>query len=174
EPIDWLGINYYTRSVAKNDPRALPVRASGVRQSRHAHTETGWEVYSPALTDVLVWVKERYGDASVRSGRPLPLYITENGAAFYDPPSANGAAIEDPLRIAYYRDHLRALHEAMVAGAAVRGYFAWSLLDNYEWSAGYTKRFGLCHVDFATQVRTLKASGRFYTDVIRTKGAVLG
>jgi beta-glucosidase len=166
EPIDWLGINYYTRSVTRDDPADLPVREGRVRQHRHAHTEMGWEVYPPALTDVLVWVKARYGD--------VPLYITENGAAFYDPPVAEGDTVDDPLREAYYRGHLRAAHEAIGRGVDLRGYFAWSLLDNFEWSAGYAKRFGLIHVDLETQRRTPKRSARFYADVIRSNGGALG
>ena len=137
-----------------------------MRQDRHAHTEMGWEVYPPALTDVLVWVKQRYGD--------VPLYVTENGAAFYDPPVAEGGEVDDPLRVAYFRDHLRAAHEAIRRGVDLRGYFAWSLLDNFEWSAGFAKRFGIVHVDLKTQLRTPKRSARFYADVIRTNGAVLG
>jgi beta-glucosidase len=163
--IDFLGINYYTRSVSRHDPGALPVRASGVRQRHHAHTETGWEVYPQGLTDVLVWVKERYGD--------IPLYITENGAAFYDPPHAIDGRIDDPLRVWYYREHLRAVRRAMDRGVDVRGYFAWSLLDNFEWSHGYSKRFGLVHVDYETLARTPKTSARFYGEVIRTRGAIL-
>ncbi|HEX2209694.1 MAG TPA: GH1 family beta-glucosidase [Longimicrobium sp.] len=166
EPIDWLGINYYTRSVMRDDPSDPPVRAGRVRQDRHTHTEMGWEVYPPALTDVLVWVRERYGE--------VPLYVTENGAAFYDPPVAERGEVDDPLRVAYYRDHLRAAHEAIRRGVDLRGYFAWSLLDNFEWSAGYARRFGIVHVDLQTQKRTPKRSARFYADVIRTNGAVLG
>ena len=85
-----------------------------------------------------------------------------------------GEELADSLRVAYLRDHLRALHRAIAAGVDVRGYFAWSLLDNFEWSAGYARRFGLIHVDFATQRRTFKASARLYAEVIRGNGAVLG
>jgi beta-glucosidase len=166
QEIDFLGVNYYTRSVTRDDPRALPVRASGVRQDRHTHTEMSWEVYPQGLTDTLEWVRARYGT--------LPLYVTENGAAFYDPPSAGGGPIDDPLRVAYYREHLRAVRRAIEHGVDVRGYFAWSLFDNFEWSYGYTKRFGIVHVDFATQERTPKASARFYSNVVRSNGAVLG
>jgi beta-glucosidase len=166
EPIDWLGINYYKRNVVRNDPGALPVREGSVPQPRHTHTQLAWEVYPPALTDVLLWVKERYG--------AVPIYITENGAAFYDPPVAEGGEVDDPLRVAYYRDHLRAAHDAIRRGVDLRGYFAWSLLDNFEWSAGYQMRFGIVHVDFETQRRTPKRSARFYADVIRGNGAVLG
>ncbi len=166
QPIDFLGINYYTRSVTCNDPKALPVRAGRVRQTRHAYTETDWEVYPPGLTNTLVWVKKHYGD--------IPLYVTENGAAFYDPPTAEGGELSDPLRVEYFRTHLRAAREAIRQGVDLRGYFAWSLLDNFEWSLGYSKRFGIVHVDFETQKRTPKASAKLYSDVIRTHGAVLG
>ncbi len=166
QPVDFLGINYYTRSVSRHDSDAYPVRASGVRQARHVITETGWEVYPPGLTDTLLWVKDRYGD--------LPLYITENGAAFYDPPAIEGNTLHDPLRVDYYRTHLRAAHSAIRRGVNLRGYFAWSLLDNFEWSLGYSKRFGIVHVDYETQKRTPKESARLYTEVIRTNGEALG
>ena len=103
----------------------------------------------------------------------MPLYVTENGAAFYDPPVALGDRVEDPLRVAYYREHLRAVRTAMQQGVDVRGYYAWSLLDNMEWASGYTHRFGLVHVDFETQKRTLKRSADFYREVIATRGAIL-
>jgi beta-glucosidase len=165
QPIDFLGINYYTRGVSRHDDSALPVRATSVPQPEQVYTETGWEVYPPALTDVLLWVKQRYGD--------LPLYITENGAAFYDPPSPIDGRIEDPLRVQYYYEHLRAAADAIRRGVDLRGYFAWSLLDNFEWSLGYAKRFGLVHVDYGTLARTPKASARYYADVIRSHGDVL-
>jgi beta-glucosidase len=165
-PIDFLGVNYYTRAVTVDDPRVLPVRAARVRQDRHTHTTIDWEVYPPGLTDVLTWVAGRYGNP--------PLYVTENGAAFYDPPTVDGDVLEDPLRVAYFRDHLRAVRRAIAEGVDVRGYYAWSLLDNYEWSHGYSKRFGIVHVDFATQRRTPKASARFYAEAIRTHGVALG
>jgi len=114
---------------------------------------------------VLVWVKERYGNPAI--------YITENGAAFFDPPTADGGRIQDPLRVAYLREHIRALHAALMAGVDLRGYFAWSLLDNFEWSLGYSKRFGIVHVDFATQKRTLKDSARFYAEVIASRGGAV-
>jgi beta-glucosidase len=165
QPLDFLGVNYYTRNVTRFDPTALPVRAGAVRQKRHAYTETSWEVYPQGLTDTLVWIKEQYGD--------IPLYITENGAAFYDPPTADGE-VQDPLRVDYFRTHLRAAREAIDRGVDLRGYFAWSLLDNLEWSLGFSKRFGIVHVDFDTLKRTPKASARFYSEVVRTNGGVLG
>ena len=166
QQLDFVGVNYYTRAVVADDPAARPVGERRVPQPQHAQTEMGWEVYPQGLTDTLVWMRDRYGDA--------PLYVTENGAAFYDPPTADGGEVDDPLRVAYFREHLRAVRRAINAGVNVRGYFAWSLLDNFEWSFGYSKRFGLVHVDFATQRRTLKRSARFYADVVRGNGATLG
>lgn len=165
QPIDFLGINYYTRNVTRDDPTVWPVRVRGVHQPQHVYTETGWEVFAPALTRVLLWVKERYGD--------LPLYITENGAAIYDPPTPIDGRVDDPVRTWYLREHLLAAREAMRQGVNLNGYFAWSLLDNYEWSLGFAKRFGLVHIDYATLERTPKASARYYSEVIRTHGEVL-
>ena len=165
-PIDWLGINYYTRAVVRHDPTVQPDGAGRVRQPQHAVTETDWEVFPDGLRETLVWAHRRYGG--------IPLAVTENGAAFYDPPSPIDGRVDDPLRVAYLRDHLRAVAQAMREGADVRAYCAWSLLDNFEWSHGFSKRFGLLHVDYATQQRTPKASARFYADVIASNGAVLG
>lgn len=164
QPLDFLGINYYSRQVVRHDLGDWPLAAARVRQARQTHTALGWEVYPQGLTDILEWVASRYG--------PLPLYVTENGAAFYDPPQADGE-IADPLRQRYLRDHLRAALAARGGGVDLRGYFAWSLLDNLEWAHGYSQRFGLVHVDFATQRRTFKASARFYAEVIRSNGAAL-
>ena len=165
QPLDWLGINYYTRSVNRHDDSAWPVRASPVRQPQATHTETGWEVRAQSLTDTLCWVKQHYGN--------LPLYITENGAAFYDPPVAPPEGVDDPLRVAYLRSHLGAVADAIRAGVDVRGYMAWSLLDNLEWAHGFSKRFGLVHVNLATQQRTPKASARWYAQTIASNGAGL-
>jgi beta-glucosidase len=143
----------------------LPLRANGVRQRQHTTTETDWEVYPQGLADTLLGVRQRYGD--------IPLYVTENGAAFYDPPTAGPDGIQDPLRIDYLREHLRVVHRLIADGLDLRGYYVWSLLDNFEWSLGYSKRFGIVHVDYATQRRTPKASARFYAEVIRTQGAAL-
>lgn len=164
QPIDFLGINYYTRAVHRHDPQVWPLRAGRERQPRSTHNELDWEVYPQGLTDTLHWVKRHYGD--------IPLYITENGAAFYDPPTVAGQ-LDDPLRVAYLRQHLRAIHTALREGVNLRGYFVWSLLDNFEWSFGYARRFGIVHVDFATQQRTLKASAHFYANVIRSRGGIL-
>jgi len=163
--IDYVGVTYYTRGLTRHDDKQMIERAIRVRNPRATYTETGWEVFPQGLTDILVWVKERYGN--------LPLYITENGAAFYDPPSSE-EVVDDPLRADYLRRHFAAAREAMRRGVDLRGYFVWSLLDNFEWALGYAKRFGIIHVDFETQKRTLKASAKFYKDVVRTKGGNLG
>ncbi|MEP6492093.1 MAG: GH1 family beta-glucosidase [bacterium] len=165
QKIDFLGINYYTRGVVRDDPEARPVRIAYVRQPEHAYTETGWEMHPPSLERTLLWVTERYGR--------MPLYITENGAAMYDPPHAVDGAVHDPLRVWYFREHLKAARSAMRKGADLRGYFAWSLFDNYEWSLGYTKRFGIVHVNYETQERTPKSSAHYYSRVIATNGSAL-
>ena len=166
QPLDFIGLNYYTRSVTRHDDAAWPLRASGVRQPQATYSETGWEVFPQGLTDTLNWIRERYGNP--------PLYITENGSAFYDPPAFDGEVLADPLRTDYLDKHLRATHAAIAQGCDVRGYFAWSLLDNFEWSLGYSKRFGIVHVDFATQQRRLKTSAQRYAEIIASAGKVLG
>jgi beta-glucosidase len=163
EPFDYLGINWYTGYDVRHDDAALPARAREVPGARGPRMTTGWEVRPELLVETLTWVTERYGR--------VPLYITENGAAFPDPDTAKDGRVEDPLRTDYLRRHLAAAREAIRRGVDLRGYFVWSLLDNFEWSSGYSHRMGLVHVDYATQKRTVKASGEFYRDVIRTNGA---
>lgn len=163
EPFDFLGINYYSRSVNRAEPTEAPTGAAPVRQAAE-YTEMGWEVYPDGLRETLAWVKRRYGD--------MPLYVTENGAAFADPRPAGGR-VDDERRIRYLREHLRAAQEATGAGVDLRGYFAWSLLDNFEWSFGYSKRFGLIYVDPDTRERIPKASADFYREVIQSAGEVL-
>ncbi|HSQ05303.1 MAG TPA: GH1 family beta-glucosidase [Burkholderiales bacterium] len=162
EPIDFVGVNYYTRSVTCFDDRAWPLKAAAVRQKQATYTETGWEVFPQGLTDVLLWVNKRYGNPRV--------YITENGAAFYDPPAVSGDELNDPLRVGYLREHLAAVRRAIDEGCNIAGYFVWSLLDNLEWSLGFSKRFGIVHVNFENQRRVVKSSARFYSQVIRTQG----
>lgn len=162
--VDFVGVNYYSRGVMRHDSSVPPECAVRVQQPGAVYTDMNWEVYPRGLSETLIWIKERYGD--------VPLFITENGAAFADPPVAEGGVC-DPLRVAYLRDHLRSARDALHAGVNLRGYFVWSLLDNLEWNHGTSKRFGIVHVDFSTQRRTPKDSARFYTEVIRTNGAVL-
>ncbi|MGE5749299.1 MAG: family 1 glycosylhydrolase, partial [Gemmatimonas sp.] len=165
QPLDYVGVNYYTRLVVKHDESHPPINVGVEPQVDALHTEMGWEVFPLALTHILTWLKERYGD--------IPLYITENGSAFMDPPEAIDGRIEDPLRVEYLRRHLHAIRDAIQQGVNLRGYFAWSLLDNYEWSHGYTKRFGIVHVNYSTQERTIKDSGRYYSRIIESNGAAL-
>ena len=163
-PIDFLGINYYKRGITKADDSVLIERATRVDNPRGTVTEVGWEVFAEGLTKTLTWVRDSYGD--------LPLYITENGAAFYDPPVAFNGRVEDPLRVDYLRDHIAAVRTAMQQGVNVRGYYVWSLLDNFEWALGYAKRFGIIHVDYETLQRTPKSSARYYAQVIEANGVV--
>jgi beta-glucosidase len=153
------------RDMIQHDGAAWPVNTGVAPQSQSTYTDTGWEVHPQGLTEILVWLKKRYGD--------IPQYVTENGAAFYDPPKATDGRVNDPLRLHYYRQHLCAIHDAIEQGVDLRGYCAWSLLDNLEWSLGYSKRFGIVHVNFDTQERTLKDSAHFYSKVIATNGAAL-
>ena len=118
----------------------------------------GWEVHPDGLTELLVRLHREYA---------VPwVHITENGSAYPDTVTADGT-VEDKERLAYLEDHVAAVHRAMRQGAPVAGYFVWSLLDNFEWAYGYDKRFGLVHVDYATQQRTIKASGHRYAELIR-------
>ena len=151
-PIDFVGVNYYTRVVVQ-DGGEDPFRFRPVRQVDRPHTEMGWEVYPEGLTELLVGIRRDYGD--------MPIFVTENGAAFADRVDEAGQ-IADEERVRYLHDHLHAAQQALAAGVPLRGYFAWSFLDNFEWSHGYTKRFGLVYVDFVTQQRIPKASARYY------------
>jgi beta-glucosidase len=164
EPMDFIGVNYYSRSVVRHAGGDVPARAERVRQDGRLHTAMDWEVYPQGLTEALVRVKDDYGNP--------PLYVTENGAAFPDPGPRDGV-VSDPDRVAYLRAHLLAARQAIAKGVDLRGYFAWSLFDNFEWAYGYTKRFGLVHVDYGTQMRTPKASACFYGEIIRSHGAAL-
>lgn len=150
-PLDFLGINYYTRNIAIAQGTYDPT-ASGLEL-----TDMGWEVYPAGLTELLTRLHRDY--------RLPPVYITENGAAYADR-CVNGR-VDDQDRIAYLSGHLQAVALARDAGVDVRGYFAWSLLDNFEWAHGYTKRFGIVHVDYATQVRTPKASALWLREMQR-------
>jgi beta-glucosidase len=160
QPTDLLGVNYYTRSVVRYDPTLSPLQARQVVPPGVPVTATGWEVYPRGLREVLVRLQQDY--------EPARLLISENGAA-YDDVLVEGQ-VDDPLREDYLHDHLLEAYRAIEEGAPVEGYFVWSLLDNFEWSSGYSKRFGLIYVDFATQERIVKRSGRWYAEVTREHG----
>ncbi len=168
--VDWFGMNYYAParvgapgggSTQITDgvelPEGLPFAPYDVEG--HPMTDFNWPVVPEAFTEILQTFKKRYGE------RLPPVYITENGCAINDEPDASGR-VADQRRIDYLDGHLRALRAAMDGGVDVRGYFQWSILDNFEWAAGYSQRFGLVHVDYATQKRTPKDSFAWYGDVI--------
>ena len=165
-PIDFLGVNYYTRQVVAAGGKDGFVGTVD-KHMPGEHTEMGWEVYPAGLADLLVRVHQDY--------QPAALVVTENGAAFADVlrPAQGGEpeGVADARREAYLRGHLQAAHQAIQAGVPLTGYFAWSLMDNFEWGHGYTKRFGLAYVDYPTQRRVVKQSGRWYARVA-AEGAV--
>jgi beta-glucosidase len=157
--LDFLGVNYYSRAVVRAgaDP-ALPI---AVDLDRTERTEMGWEVYPDGLTDLLVRLHRDY---------ELPdVYITENGAAY--PDARTNGSVADPQRISYLERHVGALADAVARGVPVRGYFLWSLLDNFEWAFGFSRRFGIVYVDFETLERVPKASFAWYRDVIAAQRA---
>lgn len=165
EPLNWYGVNYYapTRVGAPEGadiefggitiPAELPFTVKEIEGA--PTTDFGWPVVPAGLTELLTTFRDRYGD------RLPPIVITENGCSY--------PGVDDRERIAYLDGHVRALHEAVAAGVDVRGYFVWSLLDNFEWAEGYARRFGLVHVDFETQERTPKASYAWYRDLLRAQ-----
>ncbi|MDQ3467011.1 MAG: family 1 glycosylhydrolase, partial [Chloroflexota bacterium] len=159
-PIDFLGVNYYFRMLTRYDPASQPVQAEFDPPPGRPVTAMGWKVYPDGLYDVLRRVHQDYA--------PAAIYITENGAAY--PDRLRDGRVDDPEREAYLHDHLLACYRAIEEGVPLRGYFAWSLLDNFEWSFGYSRRFGLIYVDYATQERTIKRSGHWYANVTRENG----
>jgi beta-glucosidase len=159
-PLDFLGVNYYTRSVVADDPSVPMLRTRSIQPAGAEYTEMGWEVYPEGLYRLLRRLHEDYA--------PEAIYITENGAAFAD--RVEGGRVHDERRIAYLREHLTSCWRAIQEGVPLRGYFVWSLLDNFEWGYGYSKRFGIVYVDYATQERIPKDSAFFYRDVIAANG----
>ena len=149
-PLDWIGINYYTRQICQYDPTVPLWRSRKVIGDREKN-DLGWEVYPEGLTHVLGRVRREY--------TTLPIYVTENGITSGD----------DAQRVDFYEKHLLALKAALDEGVDVRGFFAWSLLDNYEWAEGYTPRFGIVHTDYATQVRTPKGSYRAFQQMLKAR-----
>lgn len=165
QKVDFIGINYYTRCVTAADENVWHLKAKKIDVPHKTYSETGWEVFEQGLYDTLTWFKKNYGDT--------PVYITENGSAFFDPPKANNGKVHDPLRVDYMQRHLKSVHRAIQDGVDVRGYMVWSLLDNLEWSLGYSKRFGIVHVDYETLERTTKDSARYYRKIIASNGKAL-
>ena len=179
QPLDFLGVNYYFPGTIMDSSRAKEARAAGygvplgeqfpdlrVLSLETPGTDTtsmGWEVDASGLTELLVRVKSDYTE--------LPIYITENGAAFDDYVDPNGHVL-DHDRVSYLEEHISAVHDAIAADVNVQGYFVWSLLDNFEWSYGYSRRFGIVWVDFPTGTRLPKASFSWYANTVRNNGLV--
>ncbi|MEJ2290424.1 MAG: GH1 family beta-glucosidase [Deinococcales bacterium] len=157
QPLDVLGVNYYTRTWVRASEASLVGLEQADPPAGSETTAMGWEVVPQALTAQLEELKERYGNP--------PVVVTENGAAYDDGPVA-GDRLEDPARARYLVRHLEALRRALEAGCDVRGYFVWTLVDNFEWAEGFSKRFGLVHLDRATQRRTPKRSFDVYRDIV--------
>jgi beta-glucosidase len=157
-PMDHIGLNYYFRQVVTDDETGAAPHAKMVSVPDWTLTAMGWEVHADGLEQLLLRLTEEYGATRI--------YVTENGSAWPDELEPDGN-VEDKDRINYLEQHLDACGRAAMKGAPVAGYFAWSLLDNFEWAYGYAKRFGLVHVDYATQRRTIKASGYRYADIIK-------
>ncbi len=163
-PLDFLGINYYSRDVIRHDPAFPFVKASPVRPEGREYSQM-WEIYPPGIYEILMRVWHDY--------HPRAIFITENGVPVPDGKDGDGQ-VRDAKRTRYLRDHLRQLHRALTDGVPVLGYFVWSLLDNFEWAYGYQMRFGLVYVDYETQMRTVKDSGRWYAHTIRENRLDLG
>ncbi|HEY6752753.1 MAG TPA: GH1 family beta-glucosidase [Rubrobacteraceae bacterium] len=165
-PVDFFGVNYYMRHMVREDDTGTDnvfssVRARAVIPHDAERTAMGWPVESDGLKEILVRLHEEY--------TRTPIYITENGRAAHDYVDPEGE-VKDEERVAFLDAHFRAAHEAMERSVDLRGYFVWSLLDNFEWTEGYSKRFGIVYVDYATQRRIPKMSARWYSEVIRRNG----
>jgi beta-glucosidase len=152
QPLDFLGVNYYTRTVYRANSKGW---FSDVPPTSPPLTDMGWEIYPQGLTEILLAIHKRY--------KLPPVYITENGAAV--PDTMHNGQVHDTQRVKYFEQHLQATEAAINAGMRIDGYFAWSLMDNFEWAEGYAKRFGIVYVDYATQQRTLKDSAIALRDV---------
>ncbi len=159
-PIDFLGINYYSRAVLRSEPGFPILQAALVNQPDSEYSQM-WEIYAPGMYDILTRVYREY--------QVQEIYVTENGVPVPDGIDFDGR-VRDERRIRYLRDHLSEVHRAIEAGVPVRGYFHWTLMDNFEWAYGYRMRFGLIYVDYDTLKRTIKDSGRWYAEVIKNNG----
>lgn len=155
-PLDFLGVNFYTRTVYRATEGRDFIE---VDMADAPKTDIGWEIYPQAFTDLLVSLHQKY--------KLPPVYITENGAAAAD--QLHNGAVDDQLRLSYYQSHLNAVHQAVEQGVDIQGYFAWSLMDNFEWAEGYLKRFGIVYVDYHSQQRTVKNSGLAYKNLISNR-----
>ncbi|MFE7073873.1 GH1 family beta-glucosidase [Streptomyces sp. NPDC057620] len=163
QPLDWLGLNYYFPSAIEDDPTGPAPYAAAVRRHGVPRTAMDWEIDAVGIESLLLRLTDEYGARK--------LYVTENGSAYPDVVRPDGT-VHDPERIQYLEQHLAACASAARKGAPLAGYYAWSLLDNFEWAYGYDKRFGLVHVDYRTQRRAVKGSGRRYAEIVREHGGL--
>ena len=161
QPIDFFGLNYYAPMYVAAAPQNLLGAWFGAVPAGTRFTAFGWPIDPSGLTDALHRLRDRYGNPDI--------YVTENGACYDDPVAADGT-VHDDDRVAYLRDHLAAARRALADGVNLRGYFVWSLLDNFEWAEGYSRRFGIIHVDFKSLRRTPKTSFAFLADIARRRG----
>jgi beta-glucosidase len=156
QPLDFIGINLYSRAVVRNNLNDPHIGAGEVPPQDVERTEFGWEVYPEAIHDVIMRIWNDY---------QRPIYITENGCSYGDGPDVNGV-VNDDRRTSFLRRYVGQVGKAIEEGADVRGYYLWSLMDNFEWGMGYSQRFGIVWVDYETQERTIKQSGHWYRNVI--------
>lgn len=160
QPLDFLGVNYYTRLLATHDP-SNPLMRAKVVQKKTPTTEKGWEIYPNGLYEMLMRLRREYGN-------PL-LYVTENGVAFEDNVT-KGGKVQDDDRIAFLQDHIVAAYRAIKDGVRLGGYSVWAITDNFEWAEGYSMRFGLVRTNYETLERTPKKSFYWYKQVIANNG----
>ena len=159
-PLDFVGLNYYMRAVMQADPAVPILGASQVYPPESEYSQM-WEIYPPGMYEMLTRIQADY--------HPAQVYITENGVCVPDGVDFDGR-VRDERRIRYLRDHLEQAHRAIAAGVPLKGYFHWTFMDNFEWAFGYRMRFGLVYVDYATQQRMIKDSGRWYANLIHNNG----
>jgi beta-glucosidase len=158
-PLDFIGINLYTRAVVAHDPHDRNIGVKQMRAGGEEVTEFGWEVYPPALSEMILRISHDYPN--------LPIYVTENGCSYGDAPGPDGK-VDDQRRVSFLRRFIGEVARAMEAGADVRGYFLWTFTDNFEWAEGFRQRFGIVYCDFETQDRFVKESGHWYSRLART------
>jgi len=155
-PLDFVGINLYTRAMVAHDERDPDIGVAQVRPKGDEFTDFGWEVYPQALSEMILRITKDY--------RRPTIFVTENGCSYGDVPDAAGE-VHDQRRISFLKRYIGEVGKAIGAGADVRGYFTWTSTDNFEWAEGFTQRFGIIHCDFKTQKRTIKDSGKWYAQL---------
>jgi beta-glucosidase len=158
QPIDYLGLNMYRRSVIADGKDLAPVNVKRINPPGE-YSDMGWEVYPKGLYDILKWTNKNYPTKKI--------YVTENGVAYNDPVTPEGRC-HDKKRVTYLREYIKQALKARVDGVPLHGYFAWSTMDNFEWAYGYNMRFGVIHIDFETQKRTIKDSAYLLQEIAKT------